>query len=63
MDMSFSNLQELVMYREAWYAAVHGVTKSRALLSNWTELITAQRTLSDSRLHYYKKFNHILIEN
>ena len=38
MDVSLSELQELVMYREAWHAAIHGVTKSQTRLSDWTEL-------------------------
>ena len=38
MNMSLNNFQELVMDKEAWNAAVHGVTKIQTWLRDWTEL-------------------------
>ena len=38
MDMNLSKLWKLVIYREAWHAAAHGVAKSWTRLSEWTEL-------------------------
>ena len=39
MDMSLSELRELVMDREAWRAVIHGISKSRTRLRDWSDLI------------------------
>ena len=49
MDMSLSKLQELVMDREAWRAADHGVAKSWTRLSNWIELRDIYSALGDAK--------------
>ena len=56
MDVSLSELQELVMDREAWCAAIHGVAKSRTWLSDWTELNWTER-LTHTHTHTHA---HIL---
>ena len=57
MHMSLSELRELVMDREAWRAAIHGVTKSRTRLSDWTDWLTEEMAWGMRQKEHRRKWN------
>ena len=59
MDVNLSELRELVMDRETWHAAIHGVAKSRTRLGNWTELI---RSKGKSARSFWERFSSLIRE-
>ena len=73
MDMNLSKLQDLVVDRETWHAAVHGVTKSQTRLRDWTELTemlaenqnemkcSVDDRTSDDKIHHQTKYNCYVI--
>ena len=61
MDMSLSELQELVMDREAWRAVIHGVAKRQTWLSDWTELIMYRKEHNIKSLIFLSKVYNLTL--
>ena len=62
MDMSLSELQEMVMDKEAWRAVIHGVTKSQTQLSDWTELNWTEEHLLATEQQQQKHLPSVSVE-
>ena len=62
MDMSLSELRELVIDRDAWRAAIHGVTKSRTRLSDWTELNWTTVRIGKDKENSHTLFGYKLLQ-